>query len=113
MSKIALVTGATSGIGRATAIDLAKEGYHLIISGRRAERLKELSSTVEVPTLELVFDVREKETVFKAIDSIPEDWKAIDVLVNNAGNAHGLSTFQEGDLADWDAMIDINVKWLL
>ena len=113
MSKIALVTGATSGIGWATAIDLAKEGYQLIICGRRAERLKELSGLVEVPTLELVFDVREKEAVFKAFESVPEDWKAIDVLVNNAGNAHGLSTFQEGNLADWDAMIDINVKGLL
>ena len=120
MSKIALITGATSGIGWATAEYLAKEGYDLIICGRRAERLRTLtcaaiggSKKLSVKTHSLVFDVREKEAVFAAIESLPEAWRAIDVLVNNAGNAHGLSKVQDGDLADWDAMIDINVKGLL
>ena len=113
MSKIAFITGATSGIGWATAEYLAREGYDLIICGRRAERLKELSDKLAVKTYSLLFDVRDKEAVFEAVNSLPEDWKAIDVLVNNAGNAHGLSKIQDGDIADWDAMIDINVKGLL
>lgn len=113
MSKIALVTGASSGIGWATAELLAAEGYDLIICGRREERLKELSQKVPVKTLELIFDVRDREGVKDALDSIPEEWKSIDVLLNNAGNAHGLSKFQDGNLDDWDAMIDINVKGLL
>lgn len=113
MSKIAFVTGATSGIGRATALLLAKEGYNLIICGRRAERLEALSSEVGVDTLELTFDVRDRKRVEEAISQIPEEWKPVDVLVNNAGNAHGLSKIQDGDVDDWDAMIDINVKGLL
>lgn len=113
MSKIAFVTGATSGIGKATAKLLAKEGYRLIICGRRTERLKELSAEVSVDTLELTFDVRNRQEVEGAIASIPEAWQAVDVLVNNAGNAHGLSKLQDGDVDDWDAMIDINVKGLL
>lgn len=113
MSKIAFVTGATSGIGRATALLLAKEGYNLIICGRRAERLKALSSEVGVDTLELTFDVRDRKRVEEVISGIPEQWKSVDVLVNNAGNAHGLSKIQDGDVDDWDAMIDINVKGLL
>lgn len=113
MSKIALVTGASSGIGWATAELLAAEGYNLIICGRREERLKELSQKVPVKTLELIFDVRDREGVKRALDSIPEEWKSIDVLLNNAGNAHGLSKLQDGNLDDWDAMIDINVKGLL
>lgn len=113
MSKIALVTGASSGIGWATAELLAAEGYNLIICGRREERLKELSEKVTVKTLELVFDVRDRETVKEVLASIPEEWRSIDVLLNNAGNAHGLSKLQDGDIDDWDAMIDINVKGLL
>ncbi len=113
MSKIALVTGASSGIGWATAELLAAEGYDLIICGRREERLKELAEKVNVRTLSLVFDVREKSQVSQAIDSIPEEWQSIDVLINNAGNAHGLSKLQDGSIEDWDAMIDINVKGLL
>lgn len=113
MSKIALVTGASSGIGWATAELLAGEGYDLIICGRREERLKELSQKLSVKTLELIFDVRDREGVKQALDSIPEAWKNIDVLLNNAGNAHGLSKLQDGSLDDWDAMIDINVKGLL
>ncbi|MHA7101967.1 SDR family NAD(P)-dependent oxidoreductase [Roseivirga pacifica] len=111
--KIALVTGATSGIGWATAEHLAAVGYKLIICGRREERLKELSSKVEVETYPLIFDVRDKAAVDAAIASLPEEWKAIDVLINNAGNAHGLGKIQDGNVDDWEAMIDINVKGLL
>jgi len=113
MSKIALITGASSGIGWATAVALAESGYKLILCGRREERLKELSQLVNVDTLLLVFDVSDKESVQTAIGSISDEWKSIDVLVNNAGNAHGLGKIQEGSLEDWDAMIDINVKGLL
>jgi 3-hydroxy acid dehydrogenase / malonic semialdehyde reductase len=114
MPRIALVTGATSGIGRATAIALAKQGYHIIAAGRREERLQELRDVItEVPVLTLQFDVRDKASVGEAINSLSEEWKTIEVLVNNAGNAHGLAPVQSGELADWDAMLDINVKGLL
>ncbi|TXK48047.1 SDR family NAD(P)-dependent oxidoreductase [Pontibacter qinzhouensis] len=115
MTRIALVTGATSGIGRATALALAKQGYHIIATGRRTERLEELKQELQevVPVLTLTFDVRDKEAVQQAIASLPEAWKQIEVLVNNAGNAHGLSPIQEGSLEDWEAMLDINVKGLL
>lgn len=114
MPKIALVTGATSGIGRATAIALAKQGYHIIATGRRKERLDELQQLIsEVPVMLLEFDVRDKEAVQQEVASLPEDWRQIEVLVNNAGNAHGLAPIQDGSLEDWDAMLDINVKGLL
>ena len=113
MSKIAMVTGATSGIGWATAEALAKEGYQLIICGRRKERLQELSAKVGVKTLELIFDVSDRAAVAQALNSLPAEWKQIDVLINNAGNAHGLGKIHEGNIDDWDAMIDINVKGLL
>lgn len=113
MNKIAMVTGATSGIGWATAEVLAKEGFNLIICGRRAERLKKLSEKLNVATLELVFDIRDKPKVAELLNGIPNEWKSIDVLVNNAGNAHGLGKIQDGNVDDWDAMIDINVKGLL
>lgn len=114
MSKpIAFITGATSGIGWSTA-KILSEDYRIIACGRRSERLealtKELSNT-EVHTLS--FDVRDKEAVLRAINALPDDWKEIDVLVNNAGNAHGMDPIQSGNLEDWDAMIDINVKGLL
>ncbi|MCK8140601.1 SDR family NAD(P)-dependent oxidoreductase [Flavobacterium sp. I-SCBP12n] len=115
MSKIALVTGASSGIGKATAQILAKNNYKIILCGRREDRLlelkKELSAFTEVYTLS--FDVRDKKAVFDSINSLPEAFSKIDVLINNAGNAHGLDSIQNGDLDDWDAMIDINVKGLL
>lgn len=113
--KIVLITGATSGIGEATARLLSKKNYSLILCGRRTDRLKnlqkELSANTEVTFLS--FDVRDKDAVKKAIASLPTQWKAVDVLINNAGNAHGLDPIHTGSLEDWDAMMDINVKGLL
>ena len=113
--RIVLITGATSGIGEATANLLAKNNCKLIICGRRKDRLetlqKQLSAFTEIQALS--FDVRNKVEVQKAIASLPADWKNIDVLINNAGNAHGLDPIQAGSLDDWDAMLDINVKGLL
>ena len=115
MSQIALITGATSGIGLATAHKLAKENFKLILCGRRQERLDglktELATHTEVTTLN--FDVRDQNAVNKALDSLPSEFKNIQVLINNAGNAHGLDFIQEGSSQDWDAMLDINVKGLL
>jgi NADP-dependent 3-hydroxy acid dehydrogenase YdfG len=115
MKKTALITGATSGIGRATAHEFAKHGIHLVLCGRRQERLhtikSALSKQTEVHTLN--FDVRDKVATQSAIASLPESFKTIDILINNAGNAHGLDPIQTGDLDDWDAMMDINVKGLL
>jgi len=115
MKQTAFITGATSGIGKATAEIFAKNKIRLILCGRRTERLKELqnelSKLTEVTTLQ--FDVSKRTEVEAAINSIPENFKQIDILINNAGNAHGLSTIQDGDVDDWDAMIDINVKGLL
>lgn len=115
MNKTALITGATSGIGKACAELLAKNNFNLIICGRREEKLNQLKQKLEPDTkvLTLSFDVSDRELTAKAIASIPGPWKPIDVLINNAGNAHGLSPIQEGDIDDWDAMIDINVKGLL
>lgn len=113
--KTVLITGATSGIGRATARAFAKNNYKIIICGRREDRLAELqdelSQRTEVHTL--LFDVRRKKAVEESIASLPENFAAIDILINNAGNAHGLDPIQNGDVEDWDAMIDINVKGLL
>ena len=114
---IAFITGATAGIGKATAELFAKNGYDIIITGRRKERLDELSlhlrSTYKVKILSLNFDVRKLKEVQTAINSIPAEWKNINVLVNNAGLAVGLSTIQEGDIDDWERMIDTNIKGLL
>ena len=115
MQKTALITGATSGIGKATAQLFAQNNIHLILCGRRTNKLQqlqeELSKTTKVTTLQ--FDVRHKEEVQKAIDSIPKEFSSIDILINNAGNAHGLDSIQNGSIDDWDAMIDGNVKGLL
>jgi len=115
MNKTALVTGATSGIGKETARILAKNKYKIILCGRREDRLKtlqkELSEYTEVHTLS--FDVRDKKVVFECINSLPSNFSKIDVLINNAGNAHGLDSIQNGDIDDWEAMIDINIKGLL
>ncbi len=111
----ALITGATSGIGLATARLFAENNIDLVLCGRRKERLemlqKDLAQKVKVHTLR--FDVRDKEKVFDAIDSLPNDFSEIDILVNNAGNAHGLASIENGNTDDWDAMLDINVKGLL
>lgn len=111
--KTILITGASSGIGYATAQALAK-GNRLILCGRRLEKLKQLQHELtDTPTLLLTFDVANKDQVLKAFDNIPTEWQNIDVLINNAGNAHGLASFQDADLDDLDAMIDINVKGLM
>ncbi|MEC7752564.1 MAG: SDR family NAD(P)-dependent oxidoreductase [Bacteroidota bacterium] len=113
MQKTALITGASSGIGWATALALAEEGFRLILCGRRKEKLEELAGLMSVDTHLLVFDVRYKKEVDEALVALPNGWQTVDVLVNNAGNAHGLSKLHEGNVEDWDAMIDINVKGLL
>ena len=115
MKKTALITGATSGIGRATAHEFAKHSINLVLCGRRQQRLdsieKALSKQTDVYTLN--FDVRDKEKTLEAIASLPPEFQNIDILINNAGNAHGLDPIQDGSLDDWDAMMDINVKGLL
>lgn len=115
MSKNALITGATSGIGKATAIRFAKEGINLVLCGRRKNRLeelqKELSLLVKVEIL--CFDVRDKEAVKKNLVELPSGFSTIDILINNAGNAYGLDSFESGNMDDWEAMIDINIKGLL
>jgi len=113
--KTVLITGATSGIGKATAVRLANEGYNLILCGRRQERLDALKDSLgeRVDVITLNFDVRDKDNIDQAISNLPENFNTIDVLINNAGNAHGLDPIQTGNTEDWDAMIDINVKGLL
>lgn len=117
MSKIIFITGATSGFGEAAARKFAAEGYNCIINGRRADRLQqladELTNTHQAEILPLVFDVQDEQAVNKAIDSLPEKWKAIDVLFNNAGLALGRDYFDEADMGDWTRMIDTNVKGVL
>ena len=113
--KTALITGASSGIGKATARAFAGAGINLIICGRRLEALEELKQELEgkVKVHVLQFDVSRKQEVFGALENLSEDFSSIDILVNNAGNAHGLDPIQTGSLDDWEAMIDINVKGLL
>ncbi len=117
MSKNAIVTGATSGIGEATAIALAEIGYNLIITGRRVERLRHLKKSLEsefgVEVETLCFDVRDKHQCAANLENLPNGFERIDVLVNNAGLAAGLEHIDQGDLHDWDAMIDTNVKGVL
>ena len=117
MSKVVLVTGATSGIGEATARAFAEKGYKLVITGRRGERLEALKAELEAQfgaeVLALVFDVRSEEECNNAIANLPEEFSQIDILVNNAGLASGLEHLNEGSSEDWNAMIDTNVKGLL
>lgn len=110
-----LLTGATSGIGEATARLLAKNQFNLILCGRRQERLAKLKTELGEHTkvTTLAFDVRDQQAVISALDSLPAEWRNVDVLINNAGNAHGLDPIQRGNVEDWDAMMDINVKGLL
>ncbi len=115
--KIVLLTGATSGIGAATAKVFAKNGYRLILTGRRMERLEELKQKLEfkygTKILILGFDVRNQQEVRDVVSSLPDDWSAIDILINNAGLAKGLSPIHEGSYEHWETMIDTNVKGLL
>ena len=113
--KTVFITGATSGIGKATAELLAKQGHKIIICGRRTSVLEQLKSELSLFTeiFSLNFDVRNREEVKNAIQSLPDDWKNIDILINNAGNAHGLDSLADGNIDDWEAMIDGNVKGLL
>ncbi|HBN05357.1 MAG TPA: NAD(P)-dependent oxidoreductase [Bacteroidales bacterium] len=117
MGKIACITGATSGIGYYSAIEFAKLGYNLIITGRRKERLenieKELKENYNIKVLSLNFDVRERTSVEDSLNSLPSEWKEIDILLNNAGLAAGKEPIFDGDYKDWDQMIDTNVKGLL
>src|SRR5664280_3530486 len=116
MNKTIMITGATTGFGKATALKFAENGYNIIITGRRKELLeeleKELITTGKIKVLSLNFDVRKKKEVESVIGNLPEEWKKIDILVNNAGLAVGLSHIQDGDTDDWDRMIDTNVKGL-
>ncbi|AZI38831.1 SDR family NAD(P)-dependent oxidoreductase [Epilithonimonas vandammei] len=113
--KTIFITGATSGIGKATAILLAKQKNRLILCGRNKTILEELKTELskETEVFTLSFDVRNSDEVFSAINSLPENWKNIDVLINNAGNAHGLDPISEGNIDDWNSMMDGNVKGLL
>ncbi len=117
MSKIALITGATAGIGEACARLIAREGYNLILTGRRTERLLKLSTEleeehgIEIQTLSL--DVRNRSEVESQLESLSDEWKAVDVLINNAGLSLGLQPISEGNIDDWDNMIDTNIKGLL
>lgn len=114
---IALITGATAGFGKATALKFAQHGWDVIITGRRKNRLdqleREIKETYETGVFTLEFDVRNNNEVTAALQSLPHEWKKIDLLVNNAGLAAGLATIQEGSLSDWETMIDTNVKGLL
>ena len=117
MNKIILITGATSGFGRAIAEKFASEKWNCIITGRRAERLHEfadeLRAKYQVRVLSLVFDVQKKDEVFQNLRDLPKEWQEIDVLINNAGLAFGRDTFEDGNMDDWDTMIDTNVKGLM
>jgi len=117
MNKTVLITGATSGIGLACAKIFAKSNFDLIICGRREERLKklqdELTNVSGVSVKYLSFDIKQKESVSEAIDSLKNEGVIIDILINNAGLASGLSTIQDGDIDDWEKMIDTNIKGLL
>jgi 3-hydroxy acid dehydrogenase/malonic semialdehyde reductase len=117
MAKIALITGASAGIGEACAHTFAREGYNLILTGRRMNRLEDLAqqlnSKYNIEVAVSSFDVRSREQVVKSLESLPDHWKEVDVLVNNAGLSQGLDPIQNGSYDDWDTMIDTNIKGLL
>ena len=114
MSKIVFITGATAGFGKACAEKFAVGGYDLIINGRRTDRLQELADELEkkynIAVLQLPFDVRNESAVFESINQLPDDWKLIDILINNAGLALGRDYFEESNLSDWNIMVDTNIK---
>jgi NADP-dependent 3-hydroxy acid dehydrogenase YdfG len=117
MDKIILITGATSGFGKAMAEKFASEGWNCIITGRRSDRLealaKELQTRYAIQTLPLLFDVQNRDAVFAALSNLPDEWQNIDILVNNAGLALGRDSFENADLDDWDTMMDTNVKGMM
>jgi len=117
INKIVFVTGATSGFGEACAVKFAANGYDTVITGRRSELLNTLKDEIEsafgVKALSLPFDIQRKEEVFSAINAMPDEWKSIDVLINNAGLALGRDFFNDAEMDDWETMIDTNVKGLL
>lgn len=114
MSQIVFITGATAGFGKACAEKFAANGYDLILNGRRVERLQELADSLErkynVAVYQLPFDVQDQQAVMTSIDNLPEEWKQIDVLINNAGLALGRDYFEEANLDDWNTMVDTNIK---
>jgi 3-hydroxy acid dehydrogenase/malonic semialdehyde reductase len=117
MNRIIFITGATSGFGKAIAEKFAATGDHLIITGRRKDRLEKLTVDLQkdfgIKVLPLNFDVRDKESVFRELQNLPEQWRSIDILINNAGLALGRDYFDDASLDDWDTMLDTNVKGLL
>jgi 3-hydroxy acid dehydrogenase / malonic semialdehyde reductase len=117
MSKIILVTGASSGFGKAIATKFAAGGWNVILTARRKEKLNELAKALEknygIKTLSLIFDVQDKKAVFDNLQNLPTEWQAINILVNNAGLALGRDSFENANLEDWETMIDTNVKGLL
>lgn len=117
MQKTVLITGATSGIGKATAILLAQNNFRLVVTGRRNDRLLSLKDEIENETgakvFVLNFDIRNQQETEKAMESLPSEWEKIDILINNAGLAAGLSRIDNGDIDDWERMIDTNIKGLL
>ncbi len=117
MSKIILITGASSGLGKATAEKFAAEGWNLILTARRKEKLAVVVNDIEkkygVKTLSMIFDVQDKKAVFEHLENLPKEWQAINVLLNNAGLALGRDPFEEANLEDWETMIDTNLKGLL
>ena len=112
-NRLVLITGATSGVGLATANLLAQHQFRVICCGRRKERLREIKNALGKQCHTLRFDVSDSRDVFKAIDSLPGEFSKIDVLINNAGNAHGLDSVESSSLDDWNAMIDSNIKGLM
>ncbi|MDQ6757083.1 MAG: SDR family NAD(P)-dependent oxidoreductase [Bacteroidota bacterium] len=116
-NRTVFITGATAGIGRACAEKFAAEGYNIIINGRRKDRLTELKNSLQkdfnVKVFDTVFDVQKREEVFTAINNLPQEWKAIDILINNAGLALGRDFFDEADINDWETMLQTNVNGLL